>query len=135
MKNFENITKNLDVFMKFADKNNWEISCDFCPESPEVCDNDCCSNLRKYLESMVSVDSEIGKNEFSMFYSELKSASTMKTTDYTSVNYTVNTMNKWVEEGKQLNESQKEQLREFKSDYIKKLENLKRLEELFKLID
>lgn len=138
MNNFKAVTSDINVFMKFAEKNGWEISCDLCPEDSNNCSNDCYGNLLLYLNTHKEDErstSDISKEEFSKYYSQLKSVSSCTTSDYTGINYAINVMSEWKSEGKKLSQSQKEKIKLLEKLYCKKIDNLNRLGSIFKDIE
>lgn len=138
MNNFKKITKDIESFKKFAEENEWAISCENCIEDEDDCCGDCFKNLFIYLKSCSEdevLENEISKKEFTVVYNMLKKISAQPVIEYNDVNYIEDILKRWKRDKKSLNNQQKMALNELKDEFNKRINHLNKVQELFNSID
>lgn len=135
MNNFENITKDLNTFTKFIKNTDINMDCSICEDNGLYC-NSCNDNFIQFLKlkPIIRTDDSIDTKDWNKYNDRLHTTLSTLWEPYLDINYLINHLKGWKEENLELNENQKQIILDLEKSYHDKLEQIKRLQEVFDMV-
>lgn len=136
MNNFENITKDLNTFTKFIKNLDINMDCSICEDNGLYCNDNCYDNLIQFLKlkPIIKTDNAIDPKDWNRYNNRLNNVLFTLGEPYLDINSLINELRSWREENLELNENQKRIILDLEKSYHNKLEQIKRLQEVFDMV-
>lgn len=136
MNNFKNITKDLNTFTKFMKNIDINMDCSICEDNGLYCSGNCYDNFIQFLKlkPIIKTDNFIDIKDWNKYNNTLHTTLSALWEPYLDINYLINCLKGWDEKNLELNDNQKQIILDLEESYHDKLEQIKRLQEVFDMV-